>query len=194
MSVENIIRDMIRDGGYKNQKALSLGIGISESFISKWKRDDHIPDEYLSKFNVLPQNNNLITVPLVSAIAGMADNGREFFEVETKTQLMIDKMMFKILPNIKNIQAIQCEGDSMLPTLREDDIVIIEMGDRFSGDGIYALHWDGVILVKRLQTGNDEGIIDVISDNQSYKVKTFDRYNNQSAFHIIGKVILRIQK
>jgi phage repressor protein C with HTH and peptisase S24 domain len=137
---------------------------------------------------------DLIPVPIISAVAGMALEGIEHFEVETSGQLLIDQMMFKVLPNLKNIQALRVDGNSMLPTLKPDDYVILELGDVFNGEGIYALQWDSMLFVKRLQASEQRGVIDIISDNQSFPVKQFNPKDDQRAFNIIGKVILRIQR
>jgi phage repressor protein C with HTH and peptisase S24 domain len=93
---------------------------------------------------------------------------------------------------LDNIQAVRVRGDSMNPTLREDDYVVIELEERFSGDGIYVLSWDGILLVKRLQAGNM--VIKVLSDNQSFESMEYNPTEDQRTFHIIGKVILRIQR
>jgi len=136
-------------------------------------------------------NNKMISAPIMSVKAS-AGRGNEHYEVVTTGELLIDRMLFKVLPNLKNIRAIEVEGDSMYPTLKEGDYVVIEENNHFSGDGIYVLQWDSVLLVKRLQAG--AGHIDIISDNQSYAINTFNPTDDQRSFHIVGKVILRMQR
>ena len=135
-----------------------------------------------------------IKVPIMSAVTSGSKliNGIEHFEVEANGVLTLDRMLFKILPQLDNIQAVRVRGDSMNPTLREDDYVVIELEEQFSGDGIYVLSWDGILLVKRLQAGNM--IIKVLSDNQSFESMEYNPTEDQRTFHIIGKVILRIQR
>lgn len=137
------------------------------------------------------KNSKIVTVPIMSVKAS-AGRGNEHYDVVTTGELLIDRMLFKVLPNLKDIRAIEVEGDSMYPTLKEGDYVIIEENSHFSGDGIYVLQWDSVLLVKRLQAG--AGKIDIISDNQRYAVNTFDPMDDQRSFHIVGKVILRMQR
>jgi len=136
-------------------------------------------------------SSQMIKAPIMSVKAS-AGRGNEHYEVVTTGELLIDRMLFKILPNLKNIRAIEVEGDSMYPTLKEGDYVVIEENNHFSGDGIYVLQWDSVLLVKRLQAGAKK--IDIISDNQSYAVNTFNPTDDQRSFHIVGKVILRMQR
>ncbi len=136
-------------------------------------------------------NSKMIKAPIMSVKAS-AGNGREQHEVITTGELLIDRMLFKVLPNLKNIRAIEVEGDSMYPTLKEGDYVVIEENMNFTGDGIYVLHYDGVLLVKRLQADIDG--IEILSDNQSYGKRKYDPNDDQRLFHIAGKVILRMQR
>lgn len=135
--------------------------------------------------------SNIIKIPIIEAKAS-AGSGIEHFEVETKGELLIDQMLFKVLPTLKNVRAIAVSGDSMTPALQDGDYVVIEESVRFSGDGIYVLQYDGVLLVKRLQADLDG--IEILSDNQKYKARTYNPNDDQRSFHIIGKVILRIQR
>lgn len=143
-----------------------------------------------------PQNKGSIPDQMISApimsVKASAGSGREQHEIVTTGELLIDRMLFKVLPTLKNIRAIEVEGDSMYPTLKDGDYVVIEENNHFSGDGIYVLQWDSVLLVKRLQAGVKK--IDIISDNQSYAVNTFNPTDDQRSFHIVGKVILRMQR
>lgn len=139
-------------------------------------------------------NQELLQVPIVSAVGEMATEGIEHFEVEVCGHLTIDPKMFRIQPNLKNIHALRVDGDSMLPTLKPDDYVILELGDIFDGEGLYALQWDSMLLVKRLQAGEERGVIEIVSDNKSFPIRRFNPKDDQRAFNIVGKVILRIQR
>lgn len=133
----------------------------------------------------------MVTAPILSVKAS-AGRGNEHYEVITNGELLIDRMLFKIIPNLKNIKAIEVEGDSMRPTLSEGDYVVIEENPEFTGDGIYVLQYDGVLLVKRLQSDIDG--IEILSDNQNYKTRKFNPNDDQQSFNIMGKVILRMQR
>jgi phage repressor protein C with HTH and peptisase S24 domain len=64
------------------------------------------------------------------------------------------------------------EGDSMMPTLHDDDIVLVDLGRRSpTPPGIFVLH-DGMGLVaKRLEhvANSDHPRLRIISDNPFYK-------------------------
>lgn len=62
------------------------------------------------------------------------------------------------------------EGDSMEPTLMENDVVLINKNskDVNAGGGIYAINWKGSLLVKRIQYNPQTGEIKIKSDNPQY--------------------------
>lgn len=62
------------------------------------------------------------------------------------------------------------EGDSMEPTLLENDVVLINKNskDINAGGGIYAINWKGSLLVKRIQYNPQSGEIKIKSDNTQY--------------------------
>lgn len=93
---------------------------------------------------------------------------------------------------------IPCQGNSMLPTLQEGDMVFVDTRHRWpSPDGIYALADDfGGIIVKTLRLsdereGDEDGpYIDIVSDNpdqQRYPVKR----KRADDLRIIGRVVRR---
>jgi phage repressor protein C with HTH and peptisase S24 domain len=71
-----------------------------------------------------------------------------------------------------NLRIMHVEGDSMMPTLHDDDIVLVDLGRRSpTPPGIFVLH-DGMGLVaKRLEhvANSDPPRLRIISDNPFYK-------------------------
>ncbi len=68
------------------------------------------------------------------------------------------------------LSALTVAGDSMEPTLRDGDEILVARADSDPGgrlrDGIHVIRRDGVLQVKRLQFG--PGQASVISDNRAY--------------------------
>lgn len=179
-----------KDIPYQLKQKLTNVFSIEEiTYIEIGKNDKS--DQKSDSSDIQYNENKMISAPIMSVKAS-AGNGREQHEVITTGELLIDRMLFKVLPNLKNIRAIEVEGDSMYPTLKEGDYVVIEENMNFTGDGIYVLHYDGVLLVKRLQADIDG--IEILSDNQSYGKRKYDPNDDQRLFHIAGKVILRMQR
>ena len=63
------------------------------------------------------------------------------------------------------LSAIAVEGDSMEPTLRDGDEILVDCAPRPPRDGIHVVRVDGALLVKRLAFGRP-GLIVLISDNR----------------------------
>ena len=66
-----------------------------------------------------------------------------------------------------HLSVIEVAGDSMEPTLRDGDEILVDRATRAWRDGIHIVRIDDVLLVKRLAQGA-AGTIRVISDNPAY--------------------------
>lgn len=90
-----------------------------------------------------------------------------------------------------DVAFIPVQGDSMLPTLLEGDVVVVDTRHRWpSPDGIYALtDAFGGIIVKRLEMtsrpGEEEKLVNVISDNPRHPVRTW----RLDELRIVGRVV-----
>ncbi|MEO5587596.1 MAG: S24 family peptidase [Novosphingobium sp.] len=65
------------------------------------------------------------------------------------------------------LSAIAVAGDSMEPTLRDGDEILVDRTPKAPRDGIHVLRVDGALLVKRLETGRP-GLVVLRSDNRAY--------------------------
>lgn len=65
------------------------------------------------------------------------------------------------------LSAISVVGDSMEPTLRDGDEILVDRTPRARRDGIHVIRVDGALLVKRLETGRP-GVLVLRSDNRLY--------------------------
>lgn len=66
-----------------------------------------------------------------------------------------------------SLSVIAVEGDSMEPTLRDGDEILVDRTIRALRAGIYVIRLGDVLLVKRLEPG-PAGRVTVISDNPAY--------------------------
>jgi phage repressor protein C with HTH and peptisase S24 domain len=70
-----------------------------------------------------------------------------------------------------NLSIITGWGESMAPTIKSKDPVIVDRGvTEFMGDGVYVIHWDGMLYIKRLQNAGDSKL-ELISDNPKHKAR-----------------------
>lgn len=96
-----------------------------------------------------------------------------------------------VRPN--NIFLMPVRGDSMIPTLQNQALIMVNRIEDFTGDGIYVFRFDGQLMVKRLQF--TKAGLSIVSDNETYEkweltrkeMATFD-------FEIIGEVVWAGQK
>lgn len=87
----------------------------------------------------------------------------------------------------KNLAIISVKGESMLPTLKDDDIVMVDMSKRNIGyDGMFVVRHLDVVKVKRLRLSPDRTTISLISDNSAvYPPETWPA----EEVEIVGRVI-----
>ncbi|APW65672.1 MULTISPECIES: S24 family peptidase [Arcobacteraceae] len=118
----------------------------------------------------------------VSAGGGAYENDDDFESLEVPAYFV---NMLGGKENLKNIDAINVVGDSMEPTLNDDNIIFMDKTKNdCSRDGIYAFTTVHGLFVKRIQKRVD-GKLDIISDNKDYPSQVLA--NND--IKIIGKVI-----
>jgi phage repressor protein C with HTH and peptisase S24 domain len=82
------------------------------------------------------------------------------------------------------LTAIEVQGDSMEPTLRDGDEILVERGEDRWRAGVHVIRVDDVLLVKRLAPGPN-GTIEVISDNPAYGRTVRPRADVE----VIGRVV-----
>lgn len=82
------------------------------------------------------------------------------------------------------LSAIAVRGDSMEPTLRDGDEILVDQTPRAWRDGIHVVRLDGALVVKRLDTSLP-GRVRLLSDNEVYPaiVRTHDDVD------VIGRVV-----
>jgi phage repressor protein C with HTH and peptisase S24 domain len=79
-------------------------------------------------------------------------------------------------------------GDSMLPTIKDGDTLLVDTSDRAVGTfGVYVLEIDGQRLVKRVQRKHDGSLV-LISDNPVYQPDVIGKAEAGS-MTIIGRVV-----
>ena len=84
----------------------------------------------------------------------------------------------------ENMCASYVRGDSMEPTLFDNDIILYDNFGYDGTDGIYAINYRGCAFVKRLQ--RDKDFVHIISDNPKYKEMTESEESQN--FRVIGKI------
>lgn len=85
-----------------------------------------------------------------------------------------------------NLAMVHVSGDSMEPTLRNSDIVLVDRGvTRINREGIFAVTFDDGFYIKRFQRIIGAKLM-MISDNQFYKPQEFDPQDESLKFEVCG--------
>ncbi len=153
------------------------------------------------KFHSLPDKNDSIEAGPVSlptrSASDLQDSGTFLIPILDQAvsagrgaELQDDDEIVSLIPVPKalkkyghNLAALPVRGDSMEPTIGNDDMVVCDTGG-WDGDGIYVLRMDGGAYVKRLAK-RPKGL-SVISDNKVYE--SFDVDPEADGVAIVGRV------
>ena len=194
-----------------SQKLQELGRKVSPQQISSWERGDYFPSHRnLSAISEIlgvdPVTHSI--VPSLSSVGRGEDateNLANEFSMVVKKKGAIsagpgltptDQVDFQLAfrndwlekyGGVNQLVALEVEGDSMAPELKEKDVVLINKNIKevSLGGGIYAIKWKGNIQVKRLQVNPQAGTVLIKSDNPSYETLE----TNLDDIEIEGKII-----
>jgi phage repressor protein C with HTH and peptisase S24 domain len=173
------------------QSALAAGLGvkmykINDIELDKLKLAPELAQIIESKFAIdfkwlltgegsmlgdQQDNTNLVSIPLYAATASAgAGSINEGDDIIDHCRFKIDWIKKTLHANPRKLALIRISGDSMEPTLRSGDVIMInrELDDPSDGK-IYVVNLGGQVVAKRIQvTGRDK--IDLISDNRIYPI------------------------
>jgi phage repressor protein C with HTH and peptisase S24 domain len=145
------------------------------------------PNSINAVSNIEYATNNYFEMKIYKGAVGAGSMG-EIDDSFMETTLLPKR----ILPNdlimeSNNKVMFEVVGDSMTPTIKENDWVIIDMvngREFYEIDGIYLCNIDSTYQIKRLQFKGTKGV-DIISDNKNYNI-----INSQECdlFEIVGKL------
>lgn len=90
-----------------------------------------------------------------------------------------------------NLAALQMVGDSMVNTINPGDLVIVNLDNKLSTDGVYLIEMEGQLLIKRVSRmpGNT---VEVTSDNRKYP--SFSVSLKDEILRVLGRVVMQFQQ
>jgi phage repressor protein C with HTH and peptisase S24 domain len=132
---------------------------------------------------------DFIRVPLVTAVqlhGGQPGFVADEDQIESAELIVSRRWIDEKRLNADQLYAIKVTGDSMYPTIKRGNTVVINAGDRKPVDGEYfAVHSEGSPLIKRLE--RDGGIWYLASDNPAPKYRR--RAVEDPETTIIGRMV-----
>lgn len=169
------------DGPPPNIPELKVMKGFAA--LSERKPDPHHVDQDRAGY---------VAVPLYTDVRAAAGSG-SLVEHEAADDALIfkeDWIRFALGARPQDLYLIRVAGDSMEPTLRSEDVILVDRrATRPDREGVYILRMNGMLLVKRLQA-LPGGLVRVMSDNPTfapYEVALTDLDGDKMA--VIGRVI-----
>ncbi|WP_370176295.1 LexA family transcriptional regulator [Sphingobium abikonense] len=91
--------------------------------------------------------------------------------------------------DVSGLRIVKVKGDSMTPTLNDDDLVMFDINRRQPVDGIFVLRVNDQLMVKRVHFPSTRRLL-ITSDNRDYE--RFDRMvdlEREDAVDLIGRVV-----
>jgi len=166
-------------------------IGFSQGKISHWfrgRREISLADvekiNQVLDINLLEKGNDgSFSLDLLD-VSVSAGSGLMLFDENVIRSVAFDKSRFKGLFGIEptnQLKIITVKGDSMMPTFKENDFLLVDTANTSTSDGVYVFRVGDSLYVKRLQL-TPSGVI-ALSDNKNYG--SF----NLEAFDIVAKVV-----
>lgn len=178
------VRDLFRKGAspkVSTARALAGQLGLSIDEIIEAGRFGHIRD------GALQVGSDLVPVYNVAASAG--PGAIIDWEEEIAEKLAFPPGYLRKITSVdpKHLVIISVKGRSMEPTLREDDVVMVDTSKRdTSYPAIYVVRdGDGAMLVKRATMATRQGYVNLKSDNEEFP--SVER--PLSEVTVIGKVV-----
>lgn len=191
---------------FSSKRAAADVAGISPEQLNKWMRADgpKVPVEallalcaatgddfyWLATGRTPPATgSDLIEISRLDVLAS-AGNGSFASQAKVLNTIPFRPEFFSqnLQRNPNDMVIVDASGDSMEPTMRDRDLVMIDTSTAFEvpTGAIYAFTYDGAVFVKRLQ--RQPGGIEAISENKEYPpiriLKT-----DMDKFQLIGRVV-----
>ncbi|CAH0542922.1 LexA family transcriptional regulator [Vibrio marisflavi] len=173
---------------------LSKCLGVSPSTIQTWRMRNKIPQDMFIKANEIAKNGSLspkgylelkyFDIEVNAGMGALVEKEEESSSIVFKEKFIRQELGY----NPNNVFLMPIRGDSMIPTLKNQSIVMVNRVDGFSTDGVYVFRYDSRLMVKRIQFLPKS--IKVVSDNPAYEPWELTKEDIKSAdFEIIGEVV-----
>lgn len=196
-------------------KDVAAELGISQATFATMKKRGAVPYRELMEFcarrkisinwlffdqsagMLVEETEKFFKIKYFSSVRASAGGGAEGFGEEYK-EVTVDRVFIKSMyKNItdeelsqKNIEAINVDGESMEPTLKNGSIVFVDRDqNQISKDGIFVVSTPGGLFIKRLNRKAD-GTIELISDNKLYSPEVM----SMQEVSVVGKVIGEVER
>lgn len=195
---------LIRDELGENQSSFGARLGVSLKTQQNYEQGKRLPTfEYLQRmadmgYDVLylltgrrTIDDGLIQIPRMSATGSIglgipSDLDHDSMIEAITVDVQVLREMIPAFSNTANLRIITAVGDSMKPTFRSGDSLLVDIGvDTFIHEAVYVIEVNDRLWIKRLQPRLD-GAIDMLSDNDKYPAQVI---TDRDSLRVIGRVL-----
>lgn len=159
-------------------------LGVSLQWLVYGNEEPHSMVDHQNGVVVIPQLN-------IEPSAGFGGYVDSESDCVVKMIGLASEWLNQTLPgtNQKSLVVHSVAGDSMEPTLKDHDFVLLDTSvDRVTRDGLYIVGFDGLLFAKRIQIVPGKKLV-LISDNNAYQPVTVDLTDESSSFRVIGRIV-----
>jgi transcriptional regulator with XRE-family HTH domain len=115
-----------------------------------------------------PPDADLVNVYAIQASAGYGAWVDDYEQVADRLSFPPGYLAKITKANPRDLVIIGVKGDSMIPTLNDDDVVMVDTSKTSLGfDGLFVFSYDGVLQVKRVGRSGRKGHVTITSDNRA---------------------------
>lgn len=160
-----------------DRRKLARFLGVDEAELGA-------PEENSSHTTEQPGRGDWVDVPRLPLGAAAGAGALAFEEVPIGALRFSGRWLREQGLDPRMLSAIRVEGDSMEPTLRDGDEILVDRTPRPLRDGIHVVRSGDALLVKRLDTAQPGQIV-LVSDNAAYRPIELPR----AEVEVIGRVV-----
>lgn len=160
-----------------DRRKLARFLGVDEAELGA-------PEEISSQTIERPGRGDWIDVPRLPLGASAGGGALAFDEVAIGALRFSARWLREQGLDPRMLSAIRVEGDSMEPSLRDGDEILVDRTPRPLRDGIHVVRSGDALLVKRLDTAQPGQIV-LVSDNAAYRPIELPR----AEVEVIGRVV-----
>ena len=139
---------------------------------------------------LLLSSRDLVSIPRCD-IQASAGHGAFSDSQEVIDHLTVSRQWLnRYVRNGDSVVVIEARGDSMEPTIRHGDLLMVEMGaerENVAAGGVFVIAVAGMIMVKRLRIMLD-GDLTISSDNRAYGPETVPAAERDDKVVVHGQV------
>lgn len=197
MKLDEAISEII---SYKKRNVslneIGKALNVTKQYVSQIKSKEITDEQKLLlekyfgiNFTKVNQNSSTITIDYYPEVFGSCGEGQFVFS-EQKELIQVPQKFFNHFSTQKHYSVINAIGESMLPTLRPKDKLIVEhwQGEQIKDNQVYVFCYKDEIFVKRLIKNIDEIIVKSDNPDPMYRPRYIEKEDMNNVL-IVGEIV-----